>query len=225
MPGQAWNEDDPADRARILKNVASLLAELRAVARGRTMPGIAEVQRWHAACYAGCKLAVAGYAGHFRGDPAVPELLGYEVGLGVRQLDGWPTKVGVFSPQVRGAVLQLLSQVEAGVARLDAILPPGGRPADAAQLRAMASLAAVIHGEWIRIHPYANGNGRTARIWTAWVALRYGVPVFVSVKPRPDDTAYAIASASSMGRPPDFCGDHSLARTLFTDMLVQALRP
>ncbi len=225
VPGPPWNDDDPADRARIRKNVGSLLTELRAIALGRVMPGMAEVQRWHAACYTGCKLPVAGYAGHFRGDPMVPELIGYEVGVGTRQLDGWPSKVGVFSPQVREAVLQLLSKVGAGAARLDAVLPPGGRPANAAQLQAVASLAAITHGEWIRIHPYANGNGRTARIWAAWVALRYGAPVFVSIKPRPDRAAYAIASASSMGRPPDFRGDHSLALTLFTDMLVQVLRP
>ena len=224
MPGQAWDDDDPADRARILSNVSSLLTGLRADAPARMVPSVAEVQRWHAACYEGCKLPVAGYAGHFRGDPAVPELMSYEVGVGARQSDGWPSKVGVFSPQVHGEVLQLLSQVGAGIARLDAILAPGSRPAEAAQLQAIASLAAVIHGEWIRIHPYANGNGRTARIWAAWVALRYGVPIFVSVKPRPDDIAYVVASASSMGRPPDFRGDHSLALNLFTDMLVQVLR-
>ena len=245
VPGPPWNDDDPAERARILKNVGSLLTELRTTAPGRVMPDTAEVRRWHAAC----KLPVAGYAGHFRGDPVVPELIGYEVGVGTRQLDGWPSKVGVFSrsnrrqgagapqldgwpskvgvfsPQVLEAVLELLSKVEAGAARLDAVLPPGGRPADAAQLQAVASLAAITHGEWIRIHPYANGNGRTARIWAAWVALRYGGPVFVSIKLRPDDAAYAIASASSMGRRPDFRGDHSLALTLFTDMLVQVLRP
>ena len=221
VPGPPWNDDDPAERARILKNVGSLLTELRTTAPGRVMPDTAEVRRWHAAC----KLPVAGYAGHFRGYPMVPELIGYEVGVGTRQLDGWPSKVGVFSPQVHEAVLELLSKVEAGAARLDAVLPPGGRPADAAQLQAVASLAAITHGEWIRIHPYANGNGRTARIWAAWVALRYGGPVFVSIKLRPDDAAYAIASAGSMGRPPDFRGDHSLALTLFTHMLVQVLRP
>ena len=224
MPGQAWDDDDPADRARILSNLSSLLTGLRADAPARTVPSVAEVQRWHAACYEGCKLPVAGYAGHFRGDPAVPELMGYEVGVGARQPDGWPSRVGVFSPQVHGEVLQLLSRVGAGIARLDAILAPGSRPTEAAQLQAIASLAAVIHGEWIRIHPYANGNGRTARIWAAWVALRYGVPIFVSVKPRPDNIAYAVAAASSMGRPPDFRGDHSLALNLFTDMLVQVLR-
>lgn len=223
MPGSAWDDDDPADGGRIRANVASLLAELIAQAPQRALPSIADVQRWHAACYAGCRLPVAGYAGHFRGDPAVPELVGYEVGVGARLPDGWPSKVGVFSSEVGAAALRLLAQIEAGVARLDAILPPGSRPSEAAQLRAVATLAAVIHGGWIRIHPYANGNGRTARLWAAWVALRYGVPVFLAVKPRPGDTAYALASVASMGRPPDFVGDHSLAQTLFADMLVKVL--
>lgn len=225
MPGPAWDDDDAADAPLILANIASRLAELRAAAAKRRAPTIGEVQRWHAACYAGCKLPAAGYAGHFRGDPTVPELVGYEVGIGQRQPDGWPSKVGVFSSQVRGAVLQLLSQIRGGIAHLDAILPQGNRPSDASQLQAIAFLAAAIHGEWIRIHPHANGNGRTARVWAAWVALRYGAPVFVSIKPRPNDAAYAVASARSMGRPPDFLGDHSLTESVFADMLVQALRP
>jgi len=225
VPGPVWDADDPADEGRILANVASLITKLRADASRDAVPSLGKVQRLHAACYTGCKLPAAGYAGHFRGDPSVPDLIGYEVGVGPLQPDGWPSKVGVPSTQVRRAVSQLLDQTRAGVRRLDTVLPEGGRTTDSTQLRAITSLAAAVHGEWVRIHPYANGNGRTARVWAAWVALRYHVPVFVSVKPRPNDAAYAIASARSMGRPPDFVGDHSLAQVVFADMLIQVLRP
>ena len=63
-------------------------------------------------------------------------------------------------------------------------------------------VTAAIHGEWVRIHPFANGNARTARVWAAWIALRYGLPVFVTVKPRPNDAAYAQAAFASMGSSP-----------------------
>lgn len=87
----------------------------------------------------------------------------------------------------------------------------------------VSNLAAVIHGEWIRIHPYANGNGRTARLWAAWVAKRYSLPIFVKVKPRPGDTEYAVSSHLSMGRPPDIRGDHEVARVVFAELLAKTI--
>jgi fido (protein-threonine AMPylation protein) len=92
-----------------------------------------------------------------------------------------------------------------------------------AELDAIVHLTASIHGEWVRIHPFANGNGRTARVWAAWLALRYRLPLFVSVKPRPDDAAYVSASKASMGRPPDFAGDHTLTAHVFSHLLALSL--
>jgi len=76
-------------------------------------------------------------------------------------------------------------------------------------------LMAIAHGEWVRIFPFANGNGRTARLWANWVAARYGLPVFVQVKPRPAALLYAGAAMASMR------GDHSAMTTVFHDMLRQ----
>jgi hypothetical protein len=35
------------------------------------------------------------------------------------------------------------------------------------------------HTRWVEIHPFVNGNGRTARMWANWILVRYGVPAFV----------------------------------------------
>ena len=43
---------------------------------------------------------------------------------------------------------------------------------------------AWAHGEWLRIHPFPDGNGRTARILVNGIALRYGLPAFMRVRPR-----------------------------------------
>ena len=50
-------------------------------------------------------------------------------------------------------------------------------------------LCAWAHGEWLRIHPFPNGNGRTARILVNGIALRYGLPAFMRVRPRPRTSA------------------------------------
>lgn len=198
-------------------NTAGLIADLRSTADARSVPTLGDVLGWHARLYAGCTLPVEEYAGHLRGDPAVQDLLGYEVCVGPKQ--------GVRSSDVSAAVTTFLNQVEAAVATLDAALPVGVRPANVDELQAVVNLTAAIHGEWVRIHPFANGNGRTARVWAAWVALRYGLPIFVTVKPRSNDAAYAQAAFASMGSPPDFTGDHSVAANVFSHLLSLTLMP
>ena len=44
---------------------------------------------------------------------------------------------------------------------------------------------------------FLNGNGRTARLWANCIAMRYGLPPFVRLRPRPDD-AYGHASEEAM---------------------------
>lgn len=223
MPGPPWDDDLSADSTTILANIDKLVRSMRTDAPARTLPGVAVVKRWHAAIYDGCHVPVAGYAGHFRGDPTVAELVGYEVGVGPMQLDGYPERVGLPSSQVRAAVLRMLSSLGRAVTALDRHVPSGKRPADPAALQSIAALAATVHGEWVRIDPYANGNGRTARLWAAWLALRYNLPIFVTVKPRPADADYAIAARLSMGRPPDYRGEHSASAAVFAGMLTRAI--
>jgi Fic family protein len=72
-----------------------------------------------------------------------------------------------------------------------------GDEPDPDQLSAIIDLAAWAHAEWVRIHPFANGNGRTARLWANSILMRYGLPAFIRLRPRPN-TGYAAAGASAM---------------------------
>ena len=65
------------------------------------------------------------------------------------------------------------------------------------QLDAVLDLCAWAHAEWVRIHPFANGNGRAARLWANFIAVRYGLPPFVRLRPRPDG-GYAEAGMKAM---------------------------
>jgi len=86
--------------------------------------------------------------------------------------------------------------LQAGVSRLDRSIRPGSEP-NAAQLAEVIQLCAWAHAEWVRIHPFANGNGRVARVWANSIALRYGLPAFVRLRPRPGDE-YARAGMHAM---------------------------
>ena len=225
MPSPVWNADAPGDLNRIQTNAAALVASLARAADQRALPDLDTALAWHRQLYAGCAVPVPGYVGHFRGDPAIPQLVGYEVGIGPRQPDRLPEKVGVWSGQLGAELPILLARVHAGLGQLDPALQPGIRPATAGAVLEVVQLAAAVHGEWIRLHPFANGNGRTARVWSNFIALRYCLPAFVTVKPRPDDVSYVRAGRDSMGRPPDFAGDHSAVTAVFIRMLALKLHP
>ena len=72
-----------------------------------------------------------------------------------------------------------------------------GHLLNADQLAAIVDLCAWVHAEWVRIHPFANGNGRTARLWANSIAIRYGLPPFIRLRPRPN-SGYAEVSAKAM---------------------------
>jgi hypothetical protein len=223
VPDSSWDEDDPRDLDLIQRNVAALLASLQESAAARPFPDLAEVCSWHARLYAGCRVPVPGYLGHLRGDRDVPELVGYQVGVGRVQADGFPEKVGVLSFRVASEVEAVLNGLHAVLGRLDERFPTAVRPRTADELHAMVEASALAHGEWIRVHPFANGNGRTARLWVVFLCLRYGLPVFIHVKPRPEAIAYARAGWESMGRPPLFAGDHTATEAVFAGMLAESL--
>lgn len=225
MPGPAWPDDDPAEAAIVAANCATLLQDLVRDASLRLVPTLETVCDWHRRIYDGCRPPVAAYVGHFRGDAGFPELVDYEVGVGLPTPDGLREKVGVWASDLAPQLRAFERGVRSALAVLDPQLPAGRRPDTADELETIVRLVAEVHGEWVRLHPFVNGNGRTARVWAAFLAVRYGLPPFVRLKPRPDDIAYARAAKRSMGRPPDFQGDHREAVAVFAHMLTLAVRP
>jgi fido (protein-threonine AMPylation protein) len=193
-----------------LHNIASLLPQFQAEAATRPLPTIALAQDWHRAIYAGVQLPEPYYAGEVRdSDPSFPELYGYEVAVG--GVRGTPSK------DVPAELARFEQRIQTACGVLDAAVPLGQLPPDDQVLQSVLTACAIVHGEWIRIHPFANGNGRTARLWATWVGMRYGLPPFIEIKPRPAGTAYAAAASASMR------GDHRLCLVLFDQMLKTKL--
>jgi Fic/DOC family protein len=223
MTSPSWQEDNPDNLSLIQSNVAQLIMELRVIAEDRMLPTRETLCHWHARLYAGCVVPVSGYVGHFRGDPAVQQLIDYEVGLGARLKDGSLEKMGVWARRVSNEINGVLAGLHAVFAELDARLPVGKRPSSADQILEVISFAALAHGECLRVHPFANGNGRIARLLVAFICLRYGLPMFLHIKPRPENEDYIRASRDSMGRPPDFVGNHTTTTSVFAHMLADVL--
>jgi Fic/DOC family len=223
MTAPAWQEDDPRNFSLIQSNAAELITKLSATAAERMFLTREELCRWHARLYAGCNVPIADYVGHLRGDPAVKELIDYEVGLGPRLKDGNLEKMGVWARKVSDETEAVLAGLNAVFTDLDGRLPIGQPPSTADQILQVVSFAALAHGEVLRVHPFANGNGRIARLIVAFICLRYGVPMFLHIKPRPESDDYIRASRHSMGRPPDFVGNHTTTTAVFAHMLADIL--
>jgi hypothetical protein len=168
---------------------------------------------WHRNIYQGVAVPISYYVGEIRdSDNNFPNLNGYEVVVG--------TKRGVLSQDVPAQFDLFEQRMGEAVSRLDPVIAPGVPPTNNADVHSIVVLCATAHGEWIRIHPFANGNGRTARLWANWVAVRYGLPPYVRLKPRPAGALYGVAAQRSMGDTPD----HSLTTLVFHDMLRDRLR-
>lgn len=215
MPGPAWNADPVGSEATIAANLPPIYAQLAADAVARPAPSLTIAADWHRRLYNGVSVPSASYLGNPRdSDPAHPDLIGYEVVVGSNQ--------GVPSQYVPDELDRFIGGLRQAVDEFDRVFPVG-QPAKApADVYAVVELAARVHGEWVRVHPFANGNGRTARLWANWIAVRYGLPPFVSVRPRPAGTLYQRAAAASMGSPPAFQGDHTPTIAVFIHMLSSA---
>ncbi len=176
-----WDEDSP----QLRQNLRQVLSEIVAAAQRREYPTLASARRWQSLAMKDLAVPDPRFVGAFRGEPGLEKV---QVRVGAQY--------GVDAAEVAGALEHFERKLHALVAELDSILPDG-QDADADQLAAIVDLCAWVHAEWVRIHPFANGNGRTARLWANSIALRYGVPPFIRLRPRPN-SGYAAAGAKAM---------------------------
>jgi Fic/DOC family len=144
------------------------------------------------------------FVGRFRGESGLEKI---EVRVGNKQ--GTPP----------GDVAQHLAVFERRLKRaveaLDARYPAGSE-LDADGLAAVIQLSAWAHAEWVRIHPFANGNGRTARFLANFVFMRYGLPPVIRMRPRPDG-GYGAAGSAAMD------GNWQPTVVVFRRILLEAL--
>jgi Fic family protein len=175
-----WDADSPELR----KNLTRLLEDLADRADHRETPTIELAREWQRHFLQGLT-AEPRYIGAFRGESGLEK-----TGVKIGRYRGTP------AAKVAEELKDFEETIQAAVAQLDRALPVG-KELNADERDAVIDLCAWAHAEWVRIHPFANGNGRTARLWANFLAMRYGLPPFVRLRPRPDD-GYAEAGAMAM---------------------------
>jgi hypothetical protein len=202
-----WDEDNPQVRNRIMDNLAKLLPDVVASGRRRDEPTVDLVRDWHRRMLDGVPLAEPEAAGGFRGSgPQGGRLRTYRVT--VDQVEA------VRPGRVRSEMSFFGRRMAEELAALDPLIPAKALP-ERREYQVIA-LCAWAHGEFIRIHPFADGNGRMARAVILWLETRYGLPVFVDLRPRPSgSTGYEGASRASMP------GRHQLMEIALTNMLAR----
>jgi hypothetical protein len=209
-PCPDWSDDRPGDLPRIVANIKAMWPDVEADAASRPAPSLAVALGWHRQIYAGVAVPHPDYVGDVRdSDSSLPCLIDYEVGVG--------SAPGVLARDVPGALDAFFRAATTVTSTLDSAIPGGGPPTTPGTISAVIRLCAQAHGEWIRVHPFANGNGRTARVWANWFALRYGLPPFVRIEPRPADVQFFGAAQLSMR------GDHRPTEAMFAGMLTNDL--
>ena len=195
MPPE-WDADSPELRDSIVR----VLESIERHALEREPPTLDDARRWQSGLMRGLEAGDPKYVGAYRG----------EAGLENVQVHvDWV--FGVAAPEVGVALVDFERRLQLVVAHLDNLIAPGTE-LTREHYRVIVDLCAWAHAEWVRIHPSANGNGRTARLWANYLAMRYGLPPFVIVRPRPGGD-YETACAKAM------LGDWEPTVTVFRQML------
>jgi Fic family protein len=202
-----WDEDDPQVRTRIHTNLAVLFPDIVASGRRRDPLTIDLVKDWHQLMLDGIPLAQPEVAGGFRGSgPQEGRLRTYRVTVdGILQ--------AVPPRQVRSKMSIFERRLHEKIAALDPFIPAKAPPEQREEQ--VLELCAWGHGELAHVHPFADGNGRMARSLVLWLAARYGLPIFLDLRPRPSGpSGYEMAAKASM------TGRHQLMRITLTQMLA-----
>lgn len=161
---------------------------------------------WHRAIYLGVKTDPDYPLGEFRGSGITEALRECNVAVG--------NVPGVLADRVPAELRRFEQSLTRRIEELD--VESRGDISETTAALKVVELAAMAHGEWVRIHPFADGNGRTARMLGNWILVRYGLPPVLRLRPRPDSLEYARASQESMG-----AGDHGLMVRYIVDQLSQ----
>lgn len=176
-----WDDDSP----QLQGNLEKVSAGIERDAARRGIPKVVTAKVWQRGIMAGVAVDKPEYVGRFRGEPGLERC-----GVHVNHV------YGTAPWDVAAELKAFETTLQRVVAALDAKYPDADS-LDEDGLSAVIELAAWTHAEWIRIHPFANGNGRTARVWANLLLMRYGLPPAVTLRPRPDG-GYGAAGAAAM---------------------------
>ena len=187
-----WNDKEatPENIERGRANRAQVLGKLIEHALSTEPLDASRVARWHKECFSGLSYV----------SKADECLLGAYRGSAHPRLKNMPVSVGGISGvaphKVKQELVKFFEQLQT---RMDDLVAGIRLDQDKSreELIQIAEVAGWSHGEWVRIHPFANGSGRTARLIANWVLSCFRLRPVVGIRPRPE-YPYAPAAVASM---------------------------
>jgi Fic family protein len=197
-----WDEDSP----KLEANLRAVMKLIRQKASKRAKLVVEEAREWHEIIMRDLDVDDPSYVGAFRGEGDLEDVC------------VWVGSLPGSAPEdVADELAAFEKQLQKKIGRLDAVIASNAKVANVDQLAEVLRVCAWAHAEWVRIHPFANGTGRTARLWANCIALRYRVPAFVQLRPRPDGE-YGIAARKAMK------GDWLATERVFLRLYLDHLR-
>lgn len=203
-PKDFWDdrETSPKDIKRGAANRQQVLKELIQHALSTEPLDASRVAQWHKDCLSGLSYVTD------------ESLLGAYRGTNHLRLKNMRVSVGGIdgaSPhEVNEELVRFFGQLQKRMSSLGAKIKID-QDKSAEELRQIAKIAGWAHGEWVRIHPFANGSGRTARLIANWVLSRFRLLPVVGIRPRPEHP-YGPAAVASMR------GDHNKITQFIVDL-------
>lgn len=173
----AWS-DDAAEHELPAFDKATRTVWLQACVEVKSKrPGCKEIRQWHVRSFRDV-VPLSYYAGHFRQpDPLKPCLA---------------KNVAVSTPAgpLNGAPFREVPALMANLERdLDAALKTTEESwqqrTPEETLKRVALVVGIAVAQFVRIHPFLNGNGRTSRMLWGVLLARLGLPVPMAVRKRP----------------------------------------
>jgi Fic family protein len=181
-----WDANSP----ELLRNLLDLGTKVAAAANAREALSSEVIRAWQNDIMRGLDPTDGEPLGVFRGQAGLDD---YDVAIG--NFSGTPAEL------VRTELADFDRTLTQQLEELDRIIRRGrlAEHATADNVSAVIILCAWAHGEWVRMHPFPNGNGRTARILVNGIALRYGLPAFLRIRPRPGSEYERVAHEAMQG--------------------------
>ncbi len=170
-----WDPDLPANQTNIQANFNRLLIDVVNAAQAGIRPSDTAVRDWHRSSLRGVAVSQPEVAGGYRGEGPIGTPLSVCLN-GVRGVPG--ANPAAVAALVAGFFTELHRRLDEFDTR---------RQAGDALIQLYSDVvgtAAWAHGEWVRIHPFADHNGSTARLITITIGLLYGVHFKLPGKPR-----------------------------------------
>lgn len=197
---------------RITDNFKQLVISVAKGALDGVRPTSELVQSWHAASLLDVPLAEPWVAGHYRGQgPPTSKLFSCQ-----NHVNG---VLGTPPARVRGEVAATFVELSDRLDALDLRLANGESIEDLYD--EVLVTCAWVHGQWVRIHPFVDHNGSTARLLTMMVGLRYGVPLRLPGKPRSQLPNAGMVLDYNVAAENQMVGDDRLMEQFLHDLVTE----